>query len=70
MITIAWMSHAGLMLANGQQIAATAYGLFIGQFMMWTYLALWIKFYYTSYFKSGGKKYTQHNEKNGEVKSE
>jgi hypothetical protein len=53
------MSHAGWMLANNQKVAATTYGLFIGQFMMLTYLALWMKFYYTSYFKSGGKKYVQ-----------
>jgi elongation of very long chain fatty acids protein 6 len=58
-ITIVWMSHAGLMLANGQKVAATPWGLFIGQFMMWTYLVLWLRFYYVSYYGKGGKKYQQ-----------
>ncbi|KAI6175469.1 Elongation of very long chain fatty acids protein [Aphelenchoides bicaudatus] len=68
LITIAWMTHAGFMLSAGQKVAATAYGLFIGQFMMWTYLILWMRFYYVSYFRSGGKKYQQH--KSNGVKAE
>lgn len=70
LITIAWMTHAGFMLAAGQKVAATSYGLFIGQFMMWTYLLLWMRFYYVSYFRSGGKKYQQHKEKTNGVKAE
>lgn len=64
------MTHAGFMLAAGQKVAATSYGLFIGQFMMWTYLVLWLRFYYVSYFRSGGKKYQQHKEKANGVKAE
>jgi hypothetical protein len=56
------MTHAGFMLSSGQRVAATSYGLFIGQFMMWTYLVLWLRFYYVSYFKSGGRKFQQHAE--------
>ncbi|KAI6206689.1 Elongation of very long chain fatty acids protein [Aphelenchoides besseyi] len=59
-ITILWMTHAGFLLQTNQKVAATSYGLFIGQFMMWTYLVLWLRFYYVSYFKTGGKKFVQH----------
>ncbi|KAI6220341.1 Elongation of very long chain fatty acids protein [Aphelenchoides fujianensis] len=62
-ITIVWMFHAQWMLATGQKVAATPYGLFLGQFMMWTYLVLWIRFYYQSYFAKGGKKYVAHQNK-------
>ena len=66
------MSHAGYMLSNGERVAATAWGLFVGQFMMWTYLALWLRFYRDCYIAKGGRKYNQHRsaQKTGNIKSQ
>ncbi|KAI6233185.1 Elongation of very long chain fatty acids protein [Aphelenchoides fujianensis] len=57
------MTHAQIKMAAGEKVAATPYGLFLGQWTMWTYLVLWLRFYYVSYYGNGGKKYVQHSEK-------
>jgi hypothetical protein len=56
------MTHAQLKMQSGEKVAATPYGLFIGQFTMWTYMVLWLRFYYISYYAKGGKKYVRHQE--------
>jgi hypothetical protein len=61
---IAAMTHAQIKMQSGEKVAATPYGLFIGQWTMWTYLVLWLRFYYISYYGNGGKKYVQHQEVN------
>jgi hypothetical protein len=49
---------------TGMKVAATSFGLFLGQFTMWAFLVLWVNFYYISYYGKGGKKYVQHQETN------
>lgn len=58
------MAHtAYLAWVVGAKVSVTPYGFFVGAFMEVTYLMLWFRFYYISYYKTGGKKYVQHQEK-------
>lgn len=65
-VVIFAMTYAQIKMQEGEKVDATPYGLFIGQWTMWTYLILWFRFYYNSYYANGGKKYIQHKE-NGEA---
>lgn len=62
LIVIAAMFDAQIRMSAGQKVAATAWGLFIGQWTMWSFMFLWLRFYYISYYGSGGKKYVRHQE--------
>ncbi|CAJ0601535.1 unnamed protein product [Cylicocyclus nassatus] len=46
-----------LALTTRHNYAVTFRGCFIGFFMLFTYLLLWIRFYNESYYNKGGKKY-------------
>ncbi|KAI6180753.1 Elongation of very long chain fatty acids protein [Aphelenchoides besseyi] len=70
LIVIIAMTHAQIKMSNGEKVAATGYGLFIGQWTMWTYFVLWLRFYYISYYNNGGKKYVQHQDKTATVKAQ
>ncbi|KAI6217601.1 Elongation of very long chain fatty acids protein [Aphelenchoides besseyi] len=50
-----------LILTTNEQIDVTAFGLSFGIFGTDTLLYLWFSFYYDSYYKNGGKKYSLHN---------
>lgn len=58
------MAHTALLAwGQGQKVAVTGYGFAVGAFMELTYLLLWFRFYHISYYRTGGKKYLQHQDK-------
>jgi len=61
LLVIFAMTHAQIIMQNGVKVAATYYGLFLGQFTMWSFMFLWLRFYYISYYGHGGKKYVAHS---------
>ncbi|VDK76676.1 unnamed protein product [Litomosoides sigmodontis] len=60
-ITHVVMVHlAVLALTTTNDYAVTLRGFALGTLMEVTYLMLWIRFYYVSYYANGGKKYNDH----------
>lgn len=55
------MIHLGILaLTTNNTYDVTLKGYMIGAVMEITYLILWIRFYYVSYYANGGKKYIEH----------
>ncbi|VDO66145.1 unnamed protein product [Heligmosomoides polygyrus] len=63
-IAIAAQLHVGFLAVTSasekHSYAVSFRGWSIGVFMLVTYLMLWIRFYYISYYSKGGKKYVAH----------
>lgn len=49
-IVIYAMLGAQYYMSTGMKVAATPYGLFLGQFTMWAFMVLWLRFYYINYY--------------------
>ncbi|KAI6183594.1 Elongation of very long chain fatty acids protein [Aphelenchoides bicaudatus] len=64
LVVIYAMFGAQIRMNSGEKVAATSYGLFVGQFTMWAFMILWMRFYWNSYYGQGGKKYEQFKEIN------
>lgn len=55
------MVHLAILaLTTTNDYAVTLRGFALGTLMEVTYLVLWIRFYYVSYYANGGKKYNEH----------
>lgn len=55
------MIHLAILaLTTTNNYAVTLRGFALGTLMEVTYLVLWIRFYYVSYYANGGKKYIEH----------
>uniref|UniRef100_A0A1I8EQ07 Elongation of very long chain fatty acids protein n=2 Tax=Wuchereria bancrofti TaxID=6293 RepID=A0A1I8EQ07_WUCBA len=60
-ITHVVMIHLAILaLTTTNNYAVTLRGFALGTLMEVTYLVLWIRFYYISYYANGGKKYIEH----------